>query len=325
MSYALLPVRAGSAPAGSRISGFGAAQPSGTLTGDELGARIGRTAEWIEERTGIRQIRKLDSRERILDLALAAAREALTPNQSDDQVVDLVIASTCSRKPGERNFADQIADVVAPRAGRMELNAACAGFCYGVATADALIRTGAASRVLLVAAEHMTSVVDPADLGTSIIFGAGAGSAAIEASHTVSGVGPVAWGSDGAGADLIAMSTDTRMLTMQGRRVFRWAVESMHGVAMRACTLAGVCLAEIDVFVPHQANKRIIDALVTKLGLQDALTSRDIATSGNTSAASIPIAITKLLRVDEAKPGRLALIIGFGAGLTYAAQVIRLP
>ena len=222
-------------------------------------------------------------------------------------------------------MSQHLASRFAPTAATFDLNAACAGFAYSLATADALVRDGAATTVLVVAAEHMTGIVDPDDLGTSIIFGDGAGAAVLTAAPD-DGVyiGPPAWGSDGAAADLIAIPTGELYLTMGGRQVFRWAVEQMPDLARQACKLAGVSLEDIDVFVPHQANARIVDAVTTALGLDEAVVSRDVTVSGNTSAASIPIALAKLRERGHHR-GELALLMGFGAGLTYAAQVVRLP
>jgi 3-oxoacyl-[acyl-carrier-protein] synthase-3 len=311
---------------GARLAGFGAAQPDALLSGAELGARIGRSADWIEARTGIRELRTLTPDARIIDLALRAATDALRAAATDPATIDVVLGATCSVRTGNPKLSSQIAGVLSPSAATLDLNAACAGFCYSLATADALIRNGSAHRVLVVAAEHMTDLVDPGDLGTSIIFGDGAGAAVLDAAPDRGlHVGPVAWGSDGAHAGLIAIPDGEEFLTMAGQQVFRWATSEMQHVAIEACKLAGVTPDDIEVFVPHQANARIVDALATQIGLHHATVSRDICTSGNTSAASIPIAVSRLLRDGDARPGQLALILGFGAGLTYAAQVIRLP
>ena len=315
---------------GGRLRGIGAARPSRVLTGDELGARVGRTAEWIRTRTGITRLRALAPGETLAQLAISAARGALSSAGHDTaepaRDVDLVIAASCSNREPGRPLAPQIAAAVAPNAAVLDLNAACAGFCYSLACADALIRGGSARRVLVVAAEHMTGLVDPADLGTSIIFGDGAGAALLEATDDDQvHIGPVAWGSDGAQADLIAVPERGGFMTMAGRQVFRWAVEQIQHVARRACELAGVELADIEVFVPHQANLRIVDALAERLGLGSAVIARDIVTAGNTSAASIPLALDVLLADGRAQRGQLALAVGFGAGLSYAAQVLRLP
>jgi 3-oxoacyl-[acyl-carrier-protein] synthase-3 len=207
----------------------------------------------------------------------------------------------------------------------MAINAACSGFCFATNSADSFIRSGMARRVLIVAVEQMSALLDPEDLGTSIIFGDGAGAAVLgpATGHEVA-IGPLVWGSDGARGDLIACDPDG-LLRMAGREVFRWAVESMPGVALAACERAGVDIGDIEVFVPHQANARIIDAIAARLGLTDVVIARDISGSGNTSAASIPIALTRLLEEDVELSGRLALLLGFGAGLAYAGQVVRLP
>jgi 3-oxoacyl-[acyl-carrier-protein] synthase-3 len=207
----------------------------------------------------------------------------------------------------------------------MAINAACSGFCLAISSADTFIRAGMARCVLVVAAEQMSALLDPEDLGTSIIFGDGAGAAVLGPAATdVPGVGPVVWGSDGERRELIACD-EAGVLRMAGREVFRWAVECMPAVALDACRQAGVDIADIDVFVPHQANGRIIAAITSGLGLSDTIVAYDISESGNTSAASIPIALTRLLERDAALSGRLALLLGFGAGLTYAGQVVRLP
>jgi 3-oxoacyl-[acyl-carrier-protein] synthase-3 len=322
------PVRLSRPPTtfGARLSGFGAAQPDGLLSGAELGARVGRTADWIEARTGIRELRTLSPDARIIDLALRASTDALASAGIDPATIDLVIGATCSIRTGSPQLSTQVSRVLAPDAATMDINAACAGFCYSLATADSLIRQASARRVLVVAAEHMTGLVDPTDLGTSIIFGDGAGAAVLDAAPDDGFyLGPVAWGSDGASAHLITIPDGEQFMTMAGQQVFRWATTEMQHVALEACRLAGVTPADIDVFVPHQANARIVDALTTQIGLEHATVSRDICTSGNTSAASIPIAINRLINDGHVHSGQIALVLGFGAGLAYAAQVVRLP
>ncbi len=287
---------------------------------------MGRSGEWVHTRTGIRELRTLATDETLLDLAVRAGTAALADARLDPSSVDLVIAASCSLRTGRPQLSAQIAGAIAPKAAALDLNAACAGFCYSLAAADTLIGNGSARTVLVVGAEHMTGIVDPADRGTSIIFADGAGAAVLgRAPDDRLHLGPPAWGSDGANADLIAMPAELDVLTMAGTQVFRWAVEQMHHVALEACTLAGVTTDEIAAFVPHQANARIVDALAGHLGLGHAVVSHDVSTSGNTSAASIPIAITNLRRDGHRLSGELALVIGFGAGLTYAAQVLRLP
>ncbi|MGA9856480.1 MAG: beta-ketoacyl-ACP synthase 3 [Solirubrobacteraceae bacterium] len=317
----LLGAEPGLQPAtGSRLVGVGHAQPARVVTAHELGEPFGRTAEWIHTRTGIRSVRRLGAADDIVDLATGAGHAALA--NASLQAVDLVITASCSISAGA---SEQIALRLAPRAARLAVNAACSGFSYAVSTADSLIRSGSAQHVLVVAAEHMSGIIDPADLGTSIIFGDGAGAAVVgPALGSEAGIGPVVWGSDGANAALIACRPDG-LLSMAGREVFRWAVETMPEIARTACERAGVDVAEIEVFVPHQANLRIVDAIARKLGLLDVVIASDVSESGNTSAASIPIALSKLIERREVRRGQLALLIGFGAGLAYAAQVVVLP
>ena len=313
-------------PAGSRIMAVGAAQPAASLTGAQVGSVYGRTADWIQARTGIRSLRRISGDERLIDLAVAAGAEAIDRSGLNHGQIDLVIAATCSTRTGRPALGGQLVARIAGGAACLDLNAACSGFCYASSMADAMIRAGSAQHVLLVAAEHMSDLIDPADLGTGIIFGDGAGAAVLGPGlDDEVGIGPVAWGSDGGQADLIAFAEDDPFMRMQGQQVFRWAVENIHQVALAACEKAGVQPGDIDVFVPHQANLRITDAMARKLGLQDAVIAADIVVSGNTSAASIPIALTRLLDSGTARSGQLALLVGFGAGLAYAAQVVRLP
>jgi 3-oxoacyl-[acyl-carrier-protein] synthase-3 len=301
---------------------MGAAQPDRTITAAELGAPFGRDADWVRARTGIEAVRRTTSAGEIGRLTAHASSIALRRAGLGAHDLDLVLTASCSL---DQQTMRRIAGEVAPAAGWMAINAACSGFCFAINSADSFIRTGMARRVLVVAVEQMSALLNPTDLGTSIIFGDGAGAAVLgRAAAHEAGVGPVVWGSDGARGNLIACDPDG-LLRMAGREVFRWAVDSMPAVALAACERAGVGISDIDVFVPHQANARIIDAIAAKLGLTDAVIARDITGSGNTSAASIPIALARLLDERPAVSGRLALLLGFGAGLAYAGQVVRLP
>jgi 3-oxoacyl-[acyl-carrier-protein] synthase-3 len=320
-----LRLRSGVVNPGARIMGFGAAQPADSTTGEQIGARYGRSAEWIEARTGIRSLRRLNASESLVDLAELAAVDALASSKLEPGQIDTVIAATCSMADGAPLMSREVSERLAPGAAYFDLNAACSGFCYAASTADSLIRSGAAQNILLIGAEQMSGIIDPDDLGTGIIFGDGAGAAVFSPNDTGrAAIGPVAWGSDGGQAELISFGNE-RYMRMQGQQVFRWAIDKIHHVALRACTMAGVTTADIDVFVPHQANLRIGTAIAAKLGLAHAVVSSDITVSGNTSAASIPIGLCRLVQSGKARPGQLALLVGFGAGLTYAAQVIQLP
>ncbi|MCU1658631.1 MAG: 3-oxoacyl-ACP synthase [Pseudonocardiales bacterium] len=307
---------------GSQLLGLGAAQLDQRVSGAELGRRFGRTADWIRARTGIDAVRRTGHEDEMEQLAVRAARSALAQAGLAAGDVDLVLTASCSL---DRSTSTRIAATAAPNAGWMAINAACSGFCFAISSTDNFIRTGMARTVLVVAAEQMSALIDPADLGTSIIFGDGAGAAVLgPAAGGEPGVGRVVWGTDGDQSELIACSPDG-LLRMAGREVFRWAVECMPDIALAACSRAGVDISDIAAFVPHQANGRIIDAVATRLGLGDAVVTSDIRKSGNTSAASIPIALTRVMEQHDALSDRLALHLGFGAGLAYAGQVIRLP
>jgi 3-oxoacyl-[acyl-carrier-protein] synthase-3 len=224
---------------------------------------------------------------------------------------------------------------VAPAAA-YDISAACAGYTYGIAQADALIRSGAASHVLVVGAEKLSELVEPTDRSISFLLGDGAGAAVVGPSDTI-GIGPTVWGSDGSKWDAVGMNKPLKAafedreggyptLRQDGQAVFRWAVWEMAKVAKEALEVSGVSVEELTAFVPHQANMRIIDEFAKQLGLPESvLIARDIETTGNTSAASIPLAMHRLLEEHPGASGGLALQIGFGAGLVFGAQVVTLP
>jgi len=312
-------------PLGTRIAGLGHYQPANVVTNHDLVAMgVDTSDEWVVSRVGITE-RRFAENETILDLADAAASKAIASSGISADDIDLVIGATCtntSQIPGMAASVAHRVGIVAP--GAYDLNAACAGFVYSVAAASSAILAGQARNVLVVGAEKMTSYVDVYDRGTGIIFGDGAGAAVITRSAEPA-IGPVVWGSDGANASVIAIDPDHGTLRQEGQAVYRWATSTMADVAARACEAAGLRLEEIAAFVPHQANVRIIDLIAKKLGATNAVVAHDIVTSGNTSSASIPIALSKMLERGEVPSGVPALIIGFGAGLTYAAQVVITP
>ncbi|MGQ0841713.1 beta-ketoacyl-ACP synthase III [Actinokineospora sp.] len=321
---ALIALRQSVGMPGARLAGVGSYLPTGSVGSAEIAARFGRTADWVRERTGIVSRRFACVGETVDDMAVAAGERALAHSGVDAADLDLVIVATCSLEVPIPGLAAGIAARLgAARAAAFDLNAACAGFCYALAVAADTVRSGSARTILVVGTEKMSALVDRADLGTSIIFGDGAGAAVVTASAEP-GIGPIVWGSDGAAADLIHMPTGGRM-AMAGQAVFRWATTEIHPIALQACERAGIRPGELAAIVPHQANLRIVEALAQKIGAPDAVVSRDVVECGNTSAASIPMALDRLLGEGLAAPEGLALLIGFGAGLTYAAQVVRLP
>lgn len=297
------------------------------MSADDLGRPFGKAGAWVEARTGIRQLRRARSADDLPDLAYEAATRALADADIAAAQVDLVIVASCSSLTRHRALSEVLVQRLGTRCGYLDLNAACSGFCYSLSVADSMIRTGSAEHVLVVAAEHMSGMVDPKDLATAIVFADGAGAAVLGPSGTEQpGVGPTVWGSAGERRDLIDFDHFGQFLRMRGPEVFRWAVDAVPEIARAACERARVRLEDVDVFVPHQANLRIIEAVVRRLPLRsDAVVATDVAESGNTSAASVPIALDKLRRSGSVSAGALGLLVGFGAGLAHAAQVVRLP
>ena len=310
---------------GARLSGFGSARPTQVVTGGELVARFGKDAAWLRERTGIESVRRLSGEDSLVELASAAARRAL--RAAGRNTAEMVIAATCSCvTPCEpAPLASRVAASVAPAAMAADLNAACSGFVLALASAADHVRAGSADTVVVVGAEQMSSMIDPADLGTSILFGDGAGAAVVEACAVEEDAfGPVVWFSDGGQADVLRIPTGSPNLDMDGPAVFRWAVATVPRLIREALARAGRSAGEIDVFVPHQANLRIIEPVRRATGLLHTPLADDIRTSGNTSAASIPMALSALGERHDLRR-KLALVVGFGAGLAAAAQVVRLP
>ncbi|MDQ3465166.1 MAG: ketoacyl-ACP synthase III [Actinomycetota bacterium] len=318
-------MKLGTGAKGARIVGLGDYRPHRVVTNDEIAQMVDTSDEWIRTRVGIRQRHFAGEGESLTDMAVAASGKALAASGLGPEDIDLLIMATCTAPSPIPGVGPTIAHRLGMKApGAYDLNAACAGFCYALSSASDAIRTGSARRVLVIGAERLTDWVNPLHRGTSILFGDGAGAAVVVGTDDP-GIGPVVWGSDGAKREAIIVHDRSTLMEMDGQGVFRWATTKLAPVARECCERAGVDLADIDVFVPHQANLRIIDALVRALGLQHAAIGRDIIETGNTSSASIPLALTRMLERGEAKSGDLALVLGFGAGLTYAGQVLRCP
>jgi 3-oxoacyl-[acyl-carrier-protein] synthase III len=319
------------------VLAFGGYQPAKIVTNDDLAASVDTNDEWIRSRVGIASRRIAAPDETVADMAVAAAGKALAGSGLSPTDIDLVIVATCTPEVMIPNTAAVVArrlGIMAP--GAYDLNAACAGFCYALASASDAIRSGSARHVLVIGAEKLSQWVDWTDGFTCIIFADGAGAAVVgpavtdsagaaSADHAEPGVGPVVWGSDGDMADKIYIKDRYSFIFQEGQAVFRWATTALHPVALRACAGAGVDPAEIDVFVPHQANLRIIEALARRIGAPQAKVATDIVHAGNTSSASIPLAISRMIERGELSAGDKALLIGFGAGVCYAAQVVAIP
>jgi len=322
-------------PAHTRILGIGGVRGENLVTNDDIAGPIDSSDEWIRQRTGIVTRARTTADKDVLDLAEAAARQALDHAGLTGADIDAVILSTVTyfhqTPAGAAIIADRIG---ATPAAAFDVSAACAGYCYGIGQADALVRAGTARHVLVIGAEKMSDFVDPTDRSISFLLGDGAGAVVIGPSDTP-GIGPTVWGSDGSQAQAIRQTHSWKAtqdgagwptLRQEGQSVFKWAVWQMAPVAQKALDAAGVTADDIEAFIPHQANMRIIDQMIKQLKLPESVVvARDIADTGNTSAASIPLATERLLREGQVSSGALALQIGFGAGLVYASQVVVLP
>ena len=311
---------------GAQILGLGSYRPRRRVTNDELAQVMDTNDEWIQSRVGIAERRWASEDETLVDMAVAAGGKALAASGLSPDEVDLVILASASLRAPIPGIGPQVAHRLGiPRPGSFDLNAGCAGFCYALGMASDAIRTGDATNALVVGVERLTDVTDQTDRSTAVIFADGAGAAVVGASSEP-GVGPVAWGSDGDQHNAIEIAAGRSTMTMAGQAVYRWATTKLTEALVEAMDKAGVTAADIDVFAPHQANLRIVESMAKKLGFdENTVIARDIVQSGNTSAASIPLALTALLESGDAKSGDLALVLGYGAGLTFAGQVLRLP
>jgi 3-oxoacyl-[acyl-carrier-protein] synthase III len=325
MSDGPVRLRTTSGAPGSRILAFGHHQPATVVTNDDLAARIDTSDEWIRERVGIQSRRIAGEDESVVDMAVIAAGKALAASGLAPSDIDLVVVATCTLPAQIPNASARVASRLGINSvAAYDVNTACSGFCYALGTVDSLIRTGAARHALVIGSEKLSDWVDWNDRTTCIIFADGAGAAVVGPSDTP-GIGPVVWGTDGDRAELITIPDRRSFIVQDGQPVFRWATSALAPIARAACQAAGVDPADLAAFVPHQANLRIVDAIARRLGAPDAVVARDIVHAGNTSSASIPIALDRMIERGEVPSGRPVLLFGFGAGLTYAGQVIICP
>ena len=330
-----MALKASQGAAYSRVEGIGSAIPSRVVDNHEMTTYIETSVEWIQQRTGIVERRWVGEGETVESLTLEAARNAMEHAGVEATDIDAVIVSTVSHLVQTPSLAAIVAAKLGTDgAAAFDISAACAGFSYGLAQADSLVRSGAARRVVVIGAETLSQITDLHDRATAFLFADGAGAAVVGPSD-VPAMGPVVWGSDGDQADVIEMNRDwneavatgqTSQITMQGQAVFRWATSFIADAARRTLEASGLTPDELDLFVPHQANNRITDSMLRHLKLPETVTvARTIRNFGNNSAASIPIALDAMIASGEAKSGDTCLIIGFGAGLVYAGQVITIP
>lgn len=322
-----------------RIAATGRYTPPRVLTNAELETLVETSDEWIRSRTGIRERRIADAATGAADMAAAAAEMALARADLSPTDVDLILVSTATP---DRLLPSTACDVQAllgaSNAGAYDFATACSGFLYGLALAEGHIAAGQAKNILLICTEKMSSIVDWSDRTTCVLFGDGAGAAVIQPAENSAGVLSTFTKADGTLAELLyrpgggaRMPLDVAVLDershyvkMAGPEVFKSAVRSMCEAAETALRRAGVTAEEIDLLVPHQANNRIIEATAKYAGMPMEKVFVNVERYGNMSSASIPVALDEAIEQGRARPGNLVLMVAFGAGFTWAANVVRL-
>jgi 3-oxoacyl-(acyl-carrier-protein) synthase III len=323
-----------------RILSVGAYRPPRVVPNSEIVDKIDSSDEWIQQRTGIITRHIADASESVIDMAEKACRIAIKRAGLTPQDIDAVVLSTISYPYQAPSAATElIARLEVPHAAAFDISAACAGFCYGVGIANDMVRNGTAKNVLVIGAEKLSDFTDPYDRATAFIFADGAGAVVIGQSKDA-GIGPTVWGSTAETRDAILLTPSYLEykknpgkldlgwpnISQQGQTVFRWAVYELAPIALKAIEASGLTVDQLAAFIPHQANERIIESLAKSMKLPDSVAiARDIRTTGNTSAASIPLAMDALLAENPILHSKPALLIGFGAGLVYAGQVVELP
>ncbi|KRE98696.1 3-oxoacyl-ACP synthase [Nocardioides sp. Soil777] len=315
--------------------GLGVYRPERVVTNDEICEVLDSNDEWIQTRSGIKTRRFAGEDETLIGMATTAAERALAVSGVTADQLGCVIVATSTHPEHTPASAPQVATRLGSTTAAFDVSAGCAGFCHALNLASAMVRSGAEKYVLVIGVEQLSRFMDPTDRGTAFIFADGAG-AVVVGPADATGIGPTAWGSDGSQAHVINQTpsclgghgsgADHPVVQMEGTAVFRWAPFAMADVAHEALRAAGISVDELDAFIPHQANLRITQTLSRNIKLPESVAvATDIVDSGNTSAASVPLAMEAMLRSGEAEAGDVALLIAFGAGLSYAGQVVTLP
>ncbi|MFE9603382.1 ketoacyl-ACP synthase III [Streptomyces hokutonensis] len=318
-----------------RILGVGGYRPVRVVPNEVILETIDSSDEWIRSRSGIETRHWANDEETVAAMSIEASGKAIADAGISAEQIGGVIVSTVSHFKQTPAVATEIADKLGTnKAAAFDISAGCAGFGYGLTLAKGMIVEGSAEYVLVIGVERLSDLTDLEDRATAFLFGDGAGAVVVGPAKEPH-IGPTVWGSEGDKSDTIKQTVPWNeydstgkfpAITQEGQAVFRWAVFEMAKVAQQALDAAGISPDDLDVFIPHQANERIIDSMVKTLKLPEHVTvARDVRTTGNTSAASIPLAMERLLATGEAKSGDTALVIGFGAGLVYAATVVTLP
>ncbi|MFD5639470.1 beta-ketoacyl-ACP synthase III [Streptomyces sp. NPDC127077] len=313
---------------GTRIAAVGHYQPAKVLTNEDLAGMVETSDEWIRSRVGIRTRHVAGPDEPVDELAAHAAAKALASAGLTPGDIDLVLVATSTAVDRSPNMAARVAARLGiPSPAAMDVNVVCAGFTHALATADHTVRAGAATRALVIGADKMTDVTDWTDRTTCVLVGDGAGAAVVEAcpADEEPGIGPVLWGSVPEMGHAVRIEGTPSRFAQEGQSVYRWATTQLPPIARKACERAGLTPEDLAGVVLHQANLRIIEPLALKIGAVNAVVARDVVDSGNTSAASIPLAFSKLVERGEISTGDPVLLFGFGGNLSYAGQVVRCP
>jgi 3-oxoacyl-[acyl-carrier-protein] synthase-3 len=328
----------GSATSNGRISitGIGCNAPERVLTNDELATMVETSDEWIIERTGIRERRMASADEALSDVSLPAARDALEQAGVDPASIDLLIVATVTPDMAFPSTSAIMADQLGMKtAAAYDLSAGCTGFVYAVAQAHSMVSAGLANRALVVGGDLLSKIVDWGDRSTCVLFGDGAGAVVLERVPQGGFLG-FELGADGSGGPQLYMPAGgSRMPTtaetvaegehfvkMNGREVFKFAARVLVESAEKVLANSGVSVDDVDVYVPHQANVRIIDHARKKLGISEERTVVNVDRYGNTSSGSIPLALADAVADGRLRPGELVLMTGMGAGLTWGSALI---
>ncbi|MFB7543471.1 beta-ketoacyl-ACP synthase III [Streptomyces zaomyceticus] len=316
---------------GTRIAALGHYQPAKVLTNHDLAELVDTDDAWITSRVGIRTRHIAGPDEPVDELAAYAAGKALATAGLTPDDIDLVLVATSTAIDRSPNTAARVAarlGMTSP--ATMDLNVVCAGFTHALATADHAVRAGGSRRALVIGADKMSAVADWTDRTTCVLVGDGAGAAIVEAvdeeeAGAAPGIGPVLWGSVPEMGHAVRIEGTPPRFAQEGQSVYRWATQQLPALARRTCERSGIAPEELAGVVLHQANLRIIEPLAAKIGAVNAIVARDVVDSGNTSAASIPLALAKLVERGELPSGAPVLLFGFGGNLSYAGQVVRVP
>ncbi|MBM0276041.1 beta-ketoacyl-ACP synthase III [Micromonospora tarensis] len=309
---------------GSKIVGAGHHQPARVLSNHDLATMVETSDEWIRSRVGIRERRIAGPADPLDLMAAEAAAAALRNAGVAVETVDLVVVATCTAVDRSPNIAARVARRLGmPSPATIDINVACSGFTHALATADGAVRLGSATNAVVIGVERLSDFTDWTDRTTCVLIGDGAGAVVLTAAEQPE-ISPVVWGSFPDLGEAVVIEGGGKF-TQAGQTVYRWATTRLPDIARQICAAADITPDDLGGIVLHQANLRIIEPVAERIGATKAVVARDVIESGNTSAASIPIALSKLLERGELQPGAPVLLLGFGGGLSYAGQIVRCP